>query len=99
MEWIVLKNRECSPRKPTETPHTKQANKLKSQGRTFRTTNPQDSVFLTKLLLSEDGLDCSDFRTGHLCLIRENPCNPCPIALGFACGFAALRHSVVFRGL
>ena len=61
----------------------------------FLYTDLQDLVFLTRFLLSEDGKNCSDFHLQLLCFIRENPCNPCPIASGF---FAALPRCGTQRG-
>ena len=49
---------------------------------TLCTTDLQNLVFLTRFLLSEVGKDCSDSQIGLLCLIRENPWVPCPIAFG-----------------
>ena len=47
------------------------------------TTNLQNLVFLAKFLLSEGGKVSSVFQLQHPCLIRVNPCYPCPIAFGF----------------
>ncbi len=60
------------------------------------TTNRQHLVFFTRFLFGEDGLDRSDSRIGLLCLIRENPCTPCPIAFGLCLWLCRAVSSVAY---